>query len=131
MRFSIALTLESSVTPVVRNLDFEKHNDKMGDELENPEWELEEEKIVAETSKVVSWPTSLYAYIKFGYENTMKAQLEADGITFSKWIDSAMTHVQSYYQHESLPTQILFKVYNYKCIYGIHVVVSHDFSQKY
>ena len=84
-----------------------KHKDDMGDEEEDLYDELAAD---AAASAAVTWPSKRYAYVKFGYDNTMKAQLEEDGTSFSEWIDSVMTHVQSYYQHSSLPTQIQFKV---------------------
>ena len=65
----------------------------------------------AAASEMTSWPQQLYARVKFGYENTMKAQLAADGTTFGSWIDEVMTHVQTYYKHPTLPTQIIFKVF--------------------
>ena len=59
-----------------------------------------------------SFPSSgrLYAYVKMGYDRSMKTQLESQGTDFKTWIDSVMTHVQTYYKHKSLPVQILFKV---------------------
>ena len=81
----------------------------MGDEEEDLLMELEAE-VTAKTGAAMTWPSERYAYVKFGYDNTMKTQLEEDGTSFSEWIDSVMTHVQSYYQHSSLPTQIQFKV---------------------
>ena len=93
---------------------FGKDNDEMGDELEDLLLELEAAEEEYDTAGSVSWPTSIYAYVKFGYENTMKAQLESEGTTIEAYIDSVMTHVQTYYKHTSLPTQILFKVFIYK-----------------
>ena len=81
--------------------------EEIGDEEEDLLWELQAE---ASVSAATTWPAEVYAYVKFGYDNTMKTQLEEDGTSFSEWIDSVMTHVQSYYQHSSLPTQIQFKV---------------------
>ena len=90
--------------------DFTKHNDEMGDEEKNP---LDEALAGALASAAVAWPLNLYAYVKFGYDNTMKSQLESDGISFGDWVDSVMTHVQTYYQHLTLPTKIMFKVFKY------------------
>ena len=91
------------------------HNDKMGDEMENDADEAAEEEIYR-TSKGVTWPTDLEAYLKFGYDNTMKAQLAKDSTTFAKWIDANFAHVQAYYRHNTLPTRINFKVYKYNDI---------------
>ena len=79
----------------------------MGDELVDPLLEFEAEQ---EPEEFKNWPPELYVYLKFGYENTMKAQLDSDGTTFATWIDEVMTHVQSYYRHPTLPTKIQFKV---------------------
>ena len=87
---------------------FTKHDDKMGDEMEDP---VMEQFAAAVASQAIVWPPELFAQVKFGYENTMKAQLDADGTTFDAWIDSVMTHVQSYYQHPTLPTKVTFKVF--------------------
>ena len=58
-----------------------------------------------------SWPGAIYAYVKFGYDRTLKNQLQnTDRTDFSKWIDAVMTHVQVHYRHSSLPTKIEFKV---------------------
>ena len=97
------------------NDGYHKHNDDMGDEMENDADEAAEEEIYR-TSKGVTWPTDLEAYLKFGYDNTMKAQLAKDSTTFAKWIDANFAHVQAYYRHNTLPTRINFKVYKYKYI---------------
>ena len=86
------------------------HKDDMGDEEENLFDELAAD---AAASAAVTWPEKIYAYVKFGYDNTMQDQMENDGTTFNKWIDGVMTHVQTYYRHGSLPTKIEFKVSNY------------------
>lgn len=57
----------------------------------------------------INWPERLYAYVKFGYDNTMAQKLREEGTTFNEWIDSVMCHVQTYYRHKSLPTKIEFK----------------------
>ena len=80
----------------------------MGDELEDAAMEQFADAV---SSEVTAWPPEIYTQVKFGYENTMKAQLAADGTTFDKWIDAVMTHVQTYYQHPTLPTKIIFKVF--------------------
>ena len=55
-------------------------------------------------------PTKLAATIQFGYEDGMLAAL--DGEDFDSYIQSVMTHVQSYYRHsETLGTQIELEVY--------------------
>ena len=87
---------------------FTKNDDKMGDEMVDAKME---EFAAAVSSEAIVWPPELFAQVKFGYENTMKAQLDADGTTFDAWIDSVMTHVQSYYQHPTLPTKVTFKVF--------------------
>ena len=84
-----------------------QHKDKMGDEEKDSTLEME---AFWGTSAAVTWPTERYAYVKFGYENTLKAQLSSDGTSFAPWVKSVMTHVQSYYRHPSLPTKIQFKV---------------------
>ena len=89
--------------------NFEKHSDKMGDEEEDLSLMLQAVKAYS-TSGATTWPSERYAYVKFGYDNTLLTQLTSDGTTFATWIDSVMTHVQTYYQHSSLPTQIQFKV---------------------
>ena len=55
-------------------------------------------------------PGLSYAYLKFGYDKTMKLQLEKDNIEFSDWVDKIMTHVQFLFRLPSLPTKIEFKV---------------------
>lgn len=81
------------------------HRDEMGDEKKDMEMEL----IADSVSAATSFPKKLYAYVKFGYDRTMKAQLESESTTIDKYIKSVMTHVQSYYKHPTLPTQIRFK----------------------
>ena len=54
-------------------------------------------------------PTKLAATVQFGYEDGMLAAL--DGEDFDSYIQSVMTHVQSYYRHsESLGTTIELEV---------------------
>jgi len=93
---------------------FEKDQDKMGDEEENLTMELEAD---AQTSAAVSWPRKQYAYVKFGYDKTMKKQLKKQGTNFATWVDSVMTHVQQYYRHYTLPTKIEFKYDTSETIY--------------
>ena len=83
-------------------LNKDEFRDEYIDELEDG---------VADSRQTVTWPDNLYAAVKFGYENTMKEKLEEEGISFTKWIDGFMAHVQSYYKHPSLPVQIIFKVF--------------------
>jgi len=83
-----------------------KHNDDMGDEEEDL---MEEFAADAAASAAVTWPDKRYAYLKFGYDNTLQSQMNQDGTTFNTWIDGVMTHVQTYYRHSSLPTKIEFK----------------------
>ena len=97
------------------NDGYHKHDDDMGDEMENDVDEAAEAEVY-QTSGAVTWPTNLYAYLKFGYDNTMKTQMATEGTTIAKWIDTNMAHVQAYYRHDSLPTRINFKVYEYKSI---------------
>ena len=55
-------------------------------------------------------PTKLAATVQFGYEDGMLAAL--DGEDFDSYIQSVMTHVQSYYRHsETLGTQIELEVH--------------------
>jgi len=92
---------------------FGKHKDDMGDEEEDLFEELAAD---AAASAYTSWPSKIYAYIKFGYDNTLKAQLDKDGTTFNTWIDGVMTHIQTYYRHYTLPTKIEFKYNKYESI---------------
>ena len=90
---------------------FKKHGDAMGDEEVDLSVVLRAVKAYSTSGATDrSWPSERYAYVKFGYDNTISTQLTSDGTTFAAWIDSVMTHVQTYYQHASLPTQIQFKV---------------------
>ena len=81
----------------------------MGDEEEDLLMELEAE-VTAKTGAAMTWPSERYAYVKFGYDNTLKNQLATVGKSFNTWVDSVMTHVQAHYRHSSLPTKIQFKV---------------------
>jgi len=94
--------------------EFEQDDDEMGDEEEDLLMELEAD---AETSAAVTWPRERYAYVKFGYDKTMKRQLDSDGKSFSTWVDSVMAHVQAHYRHSSLPTKIQFKYDTTETIY--------------
>jgi len=85
---------------------FEKDKDRMGDEEEDLMMELEAE---AKTSAAVSWPSKQYAYVKFGYDITLRDQLNKEGTNFATWVNSVMAHVQTYYRHYTLPTKIEFK----------------------
>ena len=89
----------------------------MGDEEEDLLMELEAE---AETSAAVTWPSERYAYVKFGYDRTMKTQLDGEGKTFASWVNSVMAHVQAHYRHSSLPTKIQFAV----CDHTIFLLIS-------
>ena len=101
----------SALLPLSSRADdaYGKHKDDMGDEEEDLYDELAAD---AAASAASSWPSKRYAYVKFGYDNTLKAQMDKEGTTFNKWIDGVMTHVQTYYRHRSLPTKIEFKVSN-------------------
>jgi len=88
------------------NDSYGKHKDNMGDEEKD---NYEEKQAQAASAMVTNWPTSIYAYLKLGYDNTLANQMRAQGTTFEKWIDSVMTHVQTYYRHKSLPTKIQLK----------------------
>jgi len=98
----------SALLPLSSRADdaYGKHKDDMGDEEEDLYDELAAD---AAASAASSWPSKRYAYVKFGYDNTLKAQMDKEGTTFNKWIDGVMTHVQTYYRHRSLPTKIEFK----------------------
>ena len=90
------------------DIKYKKHKDGMGDEEINT---YEERKIEAAAAHIPNWPKSVYAYLKFGYDNTFARQIwRRQKTTFKKWIDSVMTHVQTYYRHKSLPTKIQFAV---------------------
>ena len=84
-----------------------QHKDDMGDEEKD---NYEEKQAQAASAMYTNWPSSIYAYLKFGYDNTLANQMRKQGTTFKKWVDSVMTHVQTYYRHKSLPTKIQFKV---------------------
>merc|ERR1711936_118922 len=96
--------------------EFEEDGDGMGDEEEDLLMELEAE-VTAKTGAAMTWPSERYAYIKFGYDNTLKNQLSSIGTTFNTWVDSVMTHVQAHYRHSSLPTKIQFKYDKSETIY--------------
>jgi len=106
-------TEPSAIHPVTMR-GMSQHKDKMGDEEKDSTLEME---AFWGTSAAVTWPTERYAYVKFGYENTLKAQLSSDGTSFAPWVDAIMTHVQSYYRHPSLPTKIQFKYDTAESIY--------------
>ena len=89
--------------------EYKKKNDEMGDEEEDDLEELLSEAAL-KTGAANTMPPKLYAYLKFGYDTSLKQQLSQDGTSFNTWIDSVMTHVQSYYRHSSLPAPIEFKV---------------------
>merc|ERR1712179_52857 len=68
-------------------------------------------------SAAVTWPYERYAYVKFGYDRTIGSYLSSKNTNFQKWIDPVMTHVQSYYYHDTLPTRIKFKYDHAKTLY--------------
>merc|ERR1712018_384537 len=103
--------------------DFFKNEDKLGDEQEDLTLELEAE---VATSAATSWPSERYAYVKFGYDRTLKNQLSADNTDFGTWVDSIMTHVQSHYNHPTMPTKIQFKYDNAETIYKNQNLPSTD-----
>ena len=82
----------------------------MGDEEEDLSLEM---KATLQASSAETWPNERYAYVKFGYDRTLKNQLESENTNFATWIDSVMTHVQTHYRHPSLPTKVQFKVLKY------------------
>merc|ERR1711997_858093 len=73
--------------------------------------------LTAKTGAAMTWPSERYAYVKFGYDNTLKNQLASVGKSFNTWVDSVMTHVQAHYRHSSLPTKIQFKYDKSETIY--------------
>ena len=81
-----------------------------GDEVINDDWEKREMEVEA-ASGSANLPASLNAKIKFGYERSMKNKMSSVGTNFSNWIDAVMAHVQTYYKHHSLPTQIIIQVF--------------------
>ena len=82
-----------------------------GDEDVDLLFELEAEMATKTGVTSRSWPAEIFAYVKFGYDRTLKTQLEnTDGTDFSTWVDAVMTHVQTHYHHSSLPTKVQFKV---------------------
>ena len=69
-----------------------------------------------------SWPEAIYVYVKFGYDRTLKNQLEnSDGTDFATWTDAIMTHVQGHYRHPTLPTKIEFKVLSQS--FKLHIII--------
>ena len=98
-----------------------KHKDEMGDEEKD---NYEEKMAKAASAYSSTFPSSgkIYAYVKMGYDRSLKAHLESQGTNFKTWIDSVMTHVQTHYKHKSLPVRILFKVTIYQS--RIHFKVS-------
>ena len=79
----------------------------MGDEEIDLSFELGAE---IQAANVLTWPSERYAYVKLGYDRTLKNKLASENTNFATWIDSVMTHVQAHYRHPSLPTKIQFKV---------------------
>ena len=85
-----------------------------GDEEINDELEA----FVAAATTTSEVPSKLTTTLQFGYEDGMLASLEdmdedgdIDGDDFSAYIQTVMTHVQSYYFHsESLGTEIEIQV---------------------
>ena len=69
----VPLTSESSakmpqIMPIISSRNekpsnFDRHFDKMGDEMENEDDELLAETFAKETAKSINWPSALYAYI--------------------------------------------------------------------
>ena len=59
-----------------------KHKDEMGDEQKD---NYEERKASAAASYQTNWPTSIYAYLKLGYDNTLAKQMRDQGTTFETW----------------------------------------------
>ena len=57
-----------------------------------------------------SFPSSMTATVKFGYETSMRDQLENLETDFHTYIDKVMAHVQTYYKEPSLTTQVNFEV---------------------
>ena len=104
--FSQDITLRSDDFDDTKD-SYGKHKDNMGDEEKD---NYEEKQARAASFNVPNWPKSIYAYLKLGYDNTLANQMRAQGTTFEKWVDSVMTHVQTYYRHKSLPTKIQLKV---------------------
>jgi hypothetical protein len=86
--------------------EFDKDNDDMGDEEEDL---FDEFEAAGVASAATTFPPKLYAYVKFGYDTSLNDKLTSDGLTFGSWVDSVMTHVQTYYRHSTLPTKIEFK----------------------
>jgi len=80
-----------------------------GDEEENAEDEAAEEAIMESAAATTfAFPAKLTATLKFGYESSMASQLLTLGVDFKTFVDSVMTHVQTYYKHSSLGTEVIF-----------------------
>ena len=86
----------------------------MQDEFLDLYMEFEAEMFLRKGVVSRSWPDEIFAYVKFGYDSTLKNQLEnVDKTDFATWVDAVMTHVQTHYRHSSLPTKVQFKVPSY------------------
>ena len=53
-------------------------------------------------------PTKVKVAIKFGYDETMKTQL--NGEDFMSYMEDVITHNQAYWSHPSLGTEVIFEV---------------------
>ena len=94
-------------------------DDEEKDEEIDISFELQAE---LQEANVFTWPNQRYAYVKFGWDRTLKNQLESENTNFPTWVDSVMTHVQTHYRHPSLPTKVQFKVLDLTIIHNIEVL---------
>ena len=66
---------------------------------------------IAAFSSATKLPEELFAYVKFGYDLTLKGKLESENKSFGPWVKEVMCHVQAHFRHSSLTTKIQFKVF--------------------
>ena len=78
---------------------------KEGDELVNDA--IEE---AADKATVKKIPSVLKATVQFGYDGALARTLETTKISFDSYVAWIFTHVQAYFRHPSLGTQIEFEV---------------------
>ena len=78
---------------------------KEGDELVNDD--VEE---AADKATVKKMPSVLKATVQFGYDAALARTLDTIQISFDSYVSWVFTHVQAYFRHPSLGTQIEFEV---------------------
>ena len=73
----------------------------------------------AQHDETWSFPVSMTATVKFGYDNSMQSQMETLGTDFETFINAVMAHVQTYYLVDSLTTEVNFEVGNLYIVYNM------------